>query len=203
MSTVTISGITRTTEPLGGRQGTRMLDRFLRGAAVWSPRTATSVPGAKAAAEVAAGAATAARAASGVSMSVPAGTADAVVGARWTRRLGVGLTGAGLAMVPWLGLLATGLPASYQAQNWNAAWVGLDALEALGLFATGTLLRRRDARAALTAAATSALLCVDALFDVLTSAPADRITAIVMAVGAELPVAALCAVLAVRTLPRQ
>src|SRR5215472_6680633 len=72
--------------------------------------------------------------------------------ARWTRWAGVGLTGAGVAMVPWLGYLATGLPTRFEAAHWNAAWVGLDALEALGLFATGTLLRRRDARAALTAA---------------------------------------------------
>lgn|SRR5579872_5880289 len=194
MSTVTISGITRTTERMGGRRGTRMLDRVRGGAAGGVSRTAARVPGAGVSA--AAGAATRAPQAAAV-------VSGATAGPRWTRWIGIGLTGAGIAMVPWLGVLATGLPASYQAANWNAAWVGLDALEALGLFATGTLLRRRDARAALTAAATSALLCVDALFDVLTSAPADRITAIVMAVGAELPVAALCAALAVRTFPRR
>jgi hypothetical protein len=171
MSTVTISGITRTTERIGGRQGTRMLDRVRGGAAI--------------------------------GLSAAADATRVTTGARWTRRIGIGLTGAGLAMVPWLGVLATGLPASYQAGNWNAAWVGLDALEALGLFATGTLLRRRDPRAALTAAATSALLCVDAWFDVLTSAPADRITAIVMAVGAEFPSAILCAAIAMRTFPRR
>ena len=186
MSTVTISGITRTTDRIGGWRGTRELDRVRGGAAVERARLAAGVSGARAAA------------ASGA-----AGISGAVTGARWTRRIGIGLTGAGLAMVPWLGVLATGLPMSYQAANWSAAWVGLDALEALGLIATGTLLRRRDARASLTAAATSALLCVDAWFDVLTSAPADRLTAIVMAVGAELPVAALCAVLAVRTFPRR
>jgi hypothetical protein len=192
MSTVTISGITRTTGRMGGRRGTRMLDRVRGGATVGTPRVTTGAPGTRAGVSAAAGASQASAVVSG-----------ATAGARWTRWIGIGLMGAGIAMVPWLGVLATGLPASYQAANWNAAWVGLDALEALGLFATGTLLRRRDPRAALTAAATSALLCVDALFDVLTSAPADRITAIVMAVGAELPVAALCAALAVRTFPQR
>ncbi|HEV3174004.1 MAG TPA: hypothetical protein VGZ32_26885 [Actinocrinis sp.] len=181
MSTVTISGINRTTDRIGRQRGTRTLDQVRGGAAIAASRVADV-----------------SSAAAGVSS-----TAGAAAGPRWTRWIGIGLTGAGLAMVPWLGVLATGLPASYHAGNWNAAWVGLDALEALGLFATGTLLRRRDPRAALTAAATSALLCVDAWFDVLTSAPADRVTAIVMAAGAELPITALCAVLAVRTFPQR
>lgn len=120
----------------------------------------------------------------------------------WVRWTGIGLTGAGVAMVPWLGVLAAGLPARFEAAHWNAAWVGLDALEALGLFATGTLLRRRDARAALTAAATSTLLLIDAWFDVVTSGAAGRPMAIAMAAGAELPLSALCAGLAVRTFPR-
>lgn len=120
----------------------------------------------------------------------------------WARWTGIGLTGAGVAMVPWLGVLAAGLPARFEAAHWNAAWVGLDAFEALGLFATGTLLRRRDARAALTAAATSTLLLIDAWFDVVTSGAAGRPMAIAMALGAELPLSALCAGLAVRTFPR-
>jgi hypothetical protein len=118
---------------------------------------------------------------------------------RWA---GLGLTGAGVAMVPWLGVLAAGLPARFEAAHWDVAWVGLDALEALGLFATGTLLRRRDARAALTAAATAALLLVDAWFDVVTSDASGRPVAIAMAALAELPLAGLCAGLAVRTFPR-
>jgi len=120
----------------------------------------------------------------------------------WVRWAGIGLTGAGVAMVPWLGVLAAGLPARFEAAHWSAAWVGLDALEALGLFATGTLLRRRDARAALTAAATAALLVVDAWFDVVTSDASGRPVAIAMAALAEIPLAGLCAGLAVRTFPR-
>lgn len=121
---------------------------------------------------------------------------------RWVAWAGVGLTGAGIAMVPWLGVLVAGLPARFEAAHWNAAWVGLDALEALGLFATGTLLRRRDARAALTAAATATLLLIDAWFDIVTSGAAGRPLAIAMAVAAEIPLSALCAGLAIRTFPR-
>ncbi len=128
---------------------------------------------------------------------------DQATAAGWQRYLGWALTGAGAAMVPWLFVLATELPAHTTAVHWNTVWVGLDSLEALGLASTGLLLRRRDARAGLTAAATATLLAVDAWFDVLTSASgADRAVAIAMAAGAELPMAALCAYLAVRLYPK-
>ena len=121
----------------------------------------------------------------------------------WQRYLGWALTGSGVAMIPWLFVLAAELPAQTTAVHWNTVWVGLDSLEALGLASTGLLLRRQDSRAGLTAAATSTLLAVDAWFDVLTSAPGvDRAVAIAMAAGAELPMAALCAYLAVRLYPR-
>lgn len=121
----------------------------------------------------------------------------------WHRYLGWGLTGTGAAMVPWLFVLAHRLPAQATAAHWNTVWVGLDSLEALGLISTGLLLRRRDARAGLTAAATASLLAIDAWFDVLTSAPGgERAAAIAMAAGAELPMAALCAFLAVHLCPR-
>ncbi|WP_456302942.1 hypothetical protein [Streptomyces mirabilis] len=59
---------------------------------------------------------------------------------------------------------------------------------------------RRDPRRCLTATATAALLVVDVWFDVTTPGP-EPATAVVMAVCAELPMAALCTVLAVRALP--
>ena len=110
-----------------------------------------------------------------------------------------GLAAAGLALIPWLLVLARSLPASAHAWHWPAAWIGLDSLEIVGLLSTGLLLLARDARYHLTAAATAALLLVDAWFDVVTSAPgAQQLVAIVMAVSLELPMAALCAVLAAR-----
>jgi len=121
----------------------------------------------------------------------------------WPRRLGWVLTGAGLAMVPWLVVLAVALPPRAAVGNWSTVWVGLDSLEAVALTATGVLLRRRDPRASLTAAATAVLLLVDAWFDVMTAAAgADRAIAVAMAAGVELPLSGLCAVLAVRLFPR-
>lgn len=113
---------------------------------------------------------------------------------RWP---GMALIGCGLALLPWLLVLAAALPTAPSVPHWSAAWVGLDALEALGLTATGALLLRRDPRHPLTAAATAALLIVDAWFDIVTSARgAELAAAIAMAAVAELPMAALCVVLA-------
>ncbi|MGV9351735.1 hypothetical protein ACWDSD_45065, partial [Streptomyces spiralis] len=66
--------------------------------------------------------------------------------ARGMRRAGWLLVACGLALLPWLFVLATGLPATATAAHWPLAWVGLDALEALGLIATGLLAARGDRR---------------------------------------------------------
>ncbi len=80
-----------------------------------------------------------------------------------------------------------------------AAWVTLDALEAVCLLAAGTRLLRADPRHRAPAAAAAVLLLADACIDVATAAPgAELATAMAMAVGAELPLAALCGVLAAR-----
>ncbi|MET7761794.1 hypothetical protein [Streptomyces sp. NPDC005336] len=103
----------------------------------------------------------------------------------------------GAALVPWLFVLAKTLPSTARVTHWNAAWVGLDALQALGLLSTAALRRRRDDRHRLTAAATGALLVVDAWFDTVTAAPGGELAmAAAMAVCAELPLAAVCAALA-------
>ncbi|MGW5434660.1 hypothetical protein ACWET9_47415 [Streptomyces sp. NPDC004059] len=121
---------------------------------------------------------------------------------RGMRRAGWLLVACGLALLPWLYVLATGLPATATAAHWPVAWVGLDALEALGLIATGLLAARGDRRHALAAAATATLLVVDAWFDTTTAAPGGFATAVAMALGAELPLAALCGRLALRALSR-
>ena len=43
-------------------------------------------------------------------------------------------TGAGLAMVPWLFVLGSLLPATTVVPHYSLAWIGLDSLEAVGLF---------------------------------------------------------------------
>ncbi|MGW5689482.1 hypothetical protein ACWEWX_00510 [Streptomyces asiaticus] len=103
----------------------------------------------------------------------------------------------GAALVPWLYVLARTLPSTARVGHWNVAWVGLDALEALGLLTTAALRRRGDDRHRLTAAATGALLVVDAWFDTVTAAPGEELAAAVaLALCAELPLAAVCTALA-------
>jgi hypothetical protein len=116
--------------------------------------------------------------------------------------LGRGVVIAGLGMIPWVLILAGTLPSTIRAAHWPAAWAGLDSLEAVGLVTTGVALIRRYSWLCLPAAATSTLLVVDAWFDITTSAPGSAANvAIAMAVFPELPMAGLCAMLAVRNAP--
>lgn len=114
-------------------------------------------------------------------------------------RLATLLTGAGVSLVPWMVVLAQTLPQTVEVSNWPAAWIGLDAALAVGLVGTGLLLRRRDPRVSPAAAATGALLVMDAWFDVTTAAAGSEFaTAVALALFAELPLAAACAVVALR-----
>lgn len=118
---------------------------------------------------------------------------------RGTRRIGRLLVVAGLGLLPWMYVLAAGLPAIMTAPRWPAAWIGLDVLESAGLIATGLLVSRGDRRHALAAAATAALLVVDAWFDTMTATSSGDLTAAIsMALCPELPLAAVCGWLAIR-----
>jgi hypothetical protein len=130
-------------------------------------------------------------------------TIEALGGADHVRRpavpLGRAFATAGLFMIPWVLYLSVSLPEKAMDSHWALAWVGLDSGEALALFATGRFLKRADNRCALTATAAAALLLADAWFDVTAAAPGGELAiAIVMAAGVEIPVAIVCAVLALR-----
>ncbi|MEW2135302.1 hypothetical protein AB0892_01625 [Streptomyces sp. NPDC005409] len=117
-----------------------------------------------------------------------------------TGRLAAVFTGAGVALVPWVLVLARTVPQTTEVSHWATAWIGLDLVLAAGLTGTGALLRKRDPRASPLAAATAALLLMDAWFDVTTSAGGDgQATALLLAAGAELPLAVALAVVAART----
>ncbi|MFK8909097.1 hypothetical protein [Streptomyces sp. YS-3] len=114
-------------------------------------------------------------------------------------RLATLLTGAGVVLVPWMVVLAKTLPSTVEVSNWPLAWIGLDAALAAGLAGTGVLLRRGDPRAQAAAAATGALLVMDAWFDITTSPPGPQLaTAVALAVCAELPLAVACGAVARR-----
>lgn len=119
-----------------------------------------------------------------------------------TSWLGRGILLAGLGMIPWAFVLASMLPSTIRAEHWPVAWAGLDGIEAAGLITTGVALIRRHRWLCLPAAVTSTLLVIDAWFDITTSAPGSAAAvAIALATFPELPMAGLCAVLAVRNAP--
>lgn len=81
--------------------------------------------------------------------------------------------------------------------------MALDTLEAVCLLTAGTRLVRGGGGHRAAAAGAALLLAADACVDLLTSAPgAEQAAAMAMALCAELPLAALCGVLAVRRSPR-
>jgi hypothetical protein len=120
---------------------------------------------------------------------------------KYGERVGLGLLAAAAVMVPWLYLLSVSLPDTTRVSGWSRAWVGLDVMEGLALLGTGLLLLRRDPRVSPVAAVTAALLLVDAWFDVTTSSSGRALAvALAMALLGELPLCALCAVIAARGL---
>ncbi|MFF4326295.1 hypothetical protein ACGFY6_12085 [Streptomyces sp. NPDC048387] len=116
-----------------------------------------------------------------------------------TRLAAVVFAGCGMALLPWMAVLALTMPQTAEVSHWSAAWTGFDAMLAVGLTGTGLLLRRGDPRVAPVAAATAALLATDAWFDVTTSlGTGGQGQALLLAAVAELPLAVACAVVAAR-----
>jgi hypothetical protein len=136
----------------------------------------------------------------GPATPIPDAAAGADVSPVLRRRARLIALAVGGFLLPWCVVLSVTLPATAQAQHWPAAWVGLDAGEAIAALATAAaLLARADARAALTAAAGGALLLTDAWFDVCTSAAGfDRAVSLTEAAFVELPLAGAAFWLAVR-----
>src|SRR3954470_6764783 len=95
-------------------------------------------------------------------------------------------------LVPWTAYLAGTLPDDHGTTQWRLAWVGFD----VGLaccFAVATWLGVRRRRGAVPVlAATAALLCCDAWFDVVFDwTDSDRWTSVALALLVELPLAVL------------
>lgn len=113
-----------------------------------------------------------------------------------------GLLGAAAVLLPWMVVLGISLPTTESAHHWSLAWIGLDVMETVALAATGWLVLRRDARVRMTASAAAAFLLADAWLDLVTAqATRDVLQAALLAFVVEVPLAGLCAALAL-TAPR-
>lgn len=110
------------------------------------------------------------------------------------------LAAAAVVLIPWAIALGQMLPSRHVADHWDAAWTGFDIILALALLATAwSFVRRRDLSRGLAAVSGTLLLC-DAWFDVLTaSSGTDLEIAILLAVLGEVPLAAVCFLLAIGT----
>jgi hypothetical protein len=109
---------------------------------------------------------------------------------RWTGRLLVTL---GVLTVPWIAGLAIMLPSRAESAHYAASWAGFDVLLCVLLLRTGWLALRNREHIEVTAAMTSALLVVDAWFDVMSATSTDQfVSALAMAGCVELPLAGFC-----------
>lgn len=109
------------------------------------------------------------------------------------------LAGCAVLLLPWIVVLAATLPAHTVARNWSIAWSGFDVLLAGMLGITAWLRRIGDARVGAVAGASAAMLVVDAWFDTSTSTLGfDTVMAWCSAVFVELPLAVVCARIALR-----
>ncbi|QWF83369.1 hypothetical protein [Amycolatopsis sp. CA-230715] len=113
----------------------------------------------------------------------------------WAPRV---LGGVAAAMVPWVVVLQQTLPATTVVRHWQAVWVGLDLMIALGCAVTAVLYGRGDRRAALSASAVAALAVMDAWFDVLTAQAGGELALALACAVPELSLAGFCAAIALR-----
>jgi hypothetical protein len=110
--------------------------------------------------------------------------------ARWVTLL-LGVVAVGL--VPWTLYLTFTLPSRHVTFHYDLAWVGFDVALACAFGATTLAALRRSHWLVPLAAVTGTMLVCDAWFDIVTSHEGGEMwEAVVEAVFAELPLAALC-----------
>ena len=107
----------------------------------------------------------------------------------------------GVLLVPWIYVLIEQSHGTAGKRTFSSSWIGLDVLEAACLLLVAFLLSRRHRATSPVAAATSAILCLDAWFDTMSAAPQLAYAeSLAMACLVELPLAALLAWTAWRAL---
>src|SRR5205823_745177 len=103
------------------------------------------------------------------------------------------LAATAIALVPWTLWLTFSLPARHVSEHYDLAWVGFDAALFAAFVATAYCLWRSSQWLVPLAAVTGTMLVCDAWFDVVTSMHDELGRAVIEAVLAELPLAAVCA----------
>jgi hypothetical protein len=130
----------------------------------------------------------------------PAGPPVRAVQPMIVRWVGIFFVACFAGMIPWTVYLAGTLPDRQLSSHYNVAWTGFDVMLAVILLLTGICVLLRSRFLAVAAAAAASFLVLDAWFDIMTSAPGAQFAeAVIMAVVAELPLAAACAWLSYRT----
>jgi hypothetical protein len=109
------------------------------------------------------------------------------------QRVIVLFTAIGIAMLPWTIWLSTSLKPHHETEHWDIAWSGFDSALAIMFLLTALAAWRRWPWVGVCAAATGTLLVTDAWFDIVLESHADEVrNALVLALVAELPIAAVC-----------
>jgi hypothetical protein len=99
-----------------------------------------------------------------------------------------------VAFLGWITVLAVTLPTRYDANHWNVAWVGFDAMLLISLLTAAWSVGRRRTWAPTPLMVSAVLLTCDAWFDVTTaSGGTATLVSVGFAVGVELPSAACLA----------
>lgn len=102
------------------------------------------------------------------------------------------VTGSFLFLIPWIAYLSASLPNHHEVDQWRFAWVMFDAALVLAIGVTALCAWRRLQIFIPWAIVTATLLCCDAWFDIVLDWNSDElIGAVITAVVAELPLAAL------------
>jgi hypothetical protein len=105
----------------------------------------------------------------------------------------------GVGLLPWTLWLSASLKPHHSTEHWDVAWAGFDSGLAVAFVLTALAAWQRSPWVSAAAAATGTLLVADAWFDVVLESHGEVLWAVLFAVCAELPLAAVCFWIAYRT----
>jgi hypothetical protein len=123
-------------------------------------------------------------------------TGDRLPLPRWIAPLAIATI---VGFLPWIVYLGFTLPEKVRAEHYDIAWLGFDSAMWTMLAVLAWVTLRRHAATGPVAAMASLMLIIDAWFDIFTSSAAhgEMTIAILLALCGELPLAVLCAWVAV------